>query len=550
MADNVAITAGTGTNIAADEVTDATLGSCKVQYVKLMDGTLDGTTKAAIGANGLACDVKALPAIPAGTNNIGDVDVLTVPAPLSTTGGGTEATALRVTIATDSTGVVSIDDNGGALTVDGSVTVTQATGSNLHAVLDAGTAAFGKLSANSGVDIGDVDILSIAAGDNNIGNVDIVTVPAPLSTTGAGTVATALRTTLGSDDPAVVSLAALDNSVDGNYLNVNCNIAGTDFVGGAGAVAAGVQRITLASDDPGVTSLALIDNAISGAGFNITQFGGANVPIGAGLEATAVRVTLPTNGTGIVGLAAGTANIGKLTDDQKVDLNKIAGASVAVSNGSAATSLRVTIANDSTGQVVLAAGTAGIGKLTANSGVDIGDVDVTSVVPGVAATSLGKAEDAAHSSGDVGVMALAVRSDSRAALAGTTADYIPLTTDAVGALWVNTTVGYSNFFSIDLDESEEDIKATAGTIHGWYLMNLHTATLYFRFYNATAANTTVGTTAAIMVIPVPAGAAANVEVRGGIAFDTALCAAVTTGIAANDTGAPAANVFVANVFYK
>jgi len=31
----------------------------------------------------------------AGTNNIGDVDVLTVPAPLSTTGGGTEATALR-----------------------------------------------------------------------------------------------------------------------------------------------------------------------------------------------------------------------------------------------------------------------------------------------------------------------------------------------------------------------------------------------------------------------------------------------------------------------
>lgn len=31
--------------------------------------------------------------------------------------------------------------------------------------------------ANSGVDIGDVDILSIAAGDNNIGNVDIVTMP-------------------------------------------------------------------------------------------------------------------------------------------------------------------------------------------------------------------------------------------------------------------------------------------------------------------------------------------------------------------------------------
>lgn len=44
--------------------------------------------------------------------------------------------------------------------------------------LPAGTAAIGKLAANSGVDIGDVDITSIAAGDNNIGNVDIVSLPA------------------------------------------------------------------------------------------------------------------------------------------------------------------------------------------------------------------------------------------------------------------------------------------------------------------------------------------------------------------------------------
>jgi hypothetical protein len=60
--------------------------------------------------------------IAAGDNNIGNVDIVTVPAPLSTTGGGTEATALRVTIASDSTGVVSVDDNGGSLTVDGTVT--------------------------------------------------------------------------------------------------------------------------------------------------------------------------------------------------------------------------------------------------------------------------------------------------------------------------------------------------------------------------------------------------------------------------------------------
>lgn len=60
MADNVAVTAGSGTTVAADEVVDGTLGTVKVQFVKLMDGTLDGTTKAAVGANGLAADVKAV----------------------------------------------------------------------------------------------------------------------------------------------------------------------------------------------------------------------------------------------------------------------------------------------------------------------------------------------------------------------------------------------------------------------------------------------------------------------------------------------------------
>lgn len=41
---------------------------------------------------------------------------------LAVVGGGTEATALRVTIANDSTGLLSIDDNGSSITVDGTVT--------------------------------------------------------------------------------------------------------------------------------------------------------------------------------------------------------------------------------------------------------------------------------------------------------------------------------------------------------------------------------------------------------------------------------------------
>ena len=113
-----------------------------------------------------------------------------------------------------------------------------------------------------------------------------------------------------------------------------------------------------------------------------------------------------------------------------------------------------------------------------------------------------------------------------------------------------TSGGYSIFRSIDLDESEEEVKATAGQVFGWYIYNAAASARYLKFYNATAANTTVGTTAPVLTIPVAAGAAANVEFSNGIAFGTAISAAVTTGLADNDTGAPAANDFIINILYK
>lgn len=50
MADNLAVTPGTGATVAMDEVVDGTLGTVKVQYTKIMDGTLDGTAKATVKA--------------------------------------------------------------------------------------------------------------------------------------------------------------------------------------------------------------------------------------------------------------------------------------------------------------------------------------------------------------------------------------------------------------------------------------------------------------------------------------------------------------------
>jgi hypothetical protein len=114
----------------------------------------------------------------------------------------------------------------------------------------------------------------------------------------------------------------------------------------------------------------------------------------------------------------------------------------------------------------------------------------------------------------------------------------------------NDTDGLSIFRTLDADETEEDIKTSAGKLYGWYLYNDGAAEVYVKFYNATAANTTVGSTTPILTIPVPAGSAANVEFTNGITFGTALCIAATTGVADADSAAPAANQVVANVFYK
>lgn len=58
----------------------------------------------------------------------------------------------------------------------------------------------------------------------------------------------------------------------------------------------------------------------------------------------------------------------------------------------------------------------------------------TSVTPGTGATNLGKAEDAGHTNGDVGVMALGVANTGASNISGTNADYTPLATDLTGAL--------------------------------------------------------------------------------------------------------------------
>src|SRR4051812_16090342 len=75
MADNVDFqTAALATPANATKVaTDQLAGGEHVQFFKLMDGTLDGTSKATVGANGLYTEVRAWPSLAAGSNLIGSM---------------------------------------------------------------------------------------------------------------------------------------------------------------------------------------------------------------------------------------------------------------------------------------------------------------------------------------------------------------------------------------------------------------------------------------------------------------------------------------------
>ena len=128
--------------------------------------------------------------------------------------------------------------------------------------------------------------------------------------------------------------------------------------------------------------------------------------------------------------------------------------------------------------------------LGANSGVDIGDVDVTSIVPGTGATNLGKAEDAAHSSGDVGIMGLGVRRNTAVASSGSDADYEPLQMTGDGFLRtsVGGAVGGAALTNTSASASNVTIQAANNARRGWQVHNDSTSVAYVKF-GATASST-------------------------------------------------------------
>jgi hypothetical protein len=172
---------------------------------------------------------------------------------------------------------------------------------------------------------------------------------------------------------------------------------------------------TLNSQTDGVeSSLTSIDGRLATLNSQTDGLEGSLTSIDTKLTSQATAARQDTGNTSIASVDTKMSTLLSQTDGIESSLASIdAGTPAALGQTTMSASQPVVLASDQTG------------------------IPITSIIPGVAATNLGKAEDSPHSTGDVGVMALAVRNDAGAVLAGNDNDYVPMTTDSTGALRVD-----------------------------------------------------------------------------------------------------------------
>lgn len=490
-------------------------------------------------------------------------------------GGGAEATALRVTIANDSTGVVSIDDGGGSLTVDGTVGISGTVTVGSHAVTNVGTFA---------VQVDGTALTRLT---------DIETNTDSLAVVGGGTEATALRVTIANDSTGVVSID--DN---GGSITVDGTVAvsGTVTVGSHAVTNAGTFAVQV--DGDALTALQLIDDAIYTDDGAWTGDSSKHMLAGGIYQSTPQTVTdgktaplqvnsngslivEPTNGyvvgtagtasTQVVtvqGIASGVAipisdNGGSLTVDGTVavsgtvtvgshavtnagtfatqidgtaltrltDIETNTNFGAVVGGGTEATALRVTIANDSTGVV------------------SIDDNGGSITVDGTVTANLSATDNAVLDTID------AVLDTINAKLVtGTVIGDVNLgaTDNAVlDSIETNTSKGASHHRNIDAN-AETEIKGSAGTLHWIHSINLTNAIAYLHLYDQVAASVTPGTTTPSYTFPIPTPGTAS---QGGgfvlpleQGFSTGITYVVTT-TTDGSTGDPGTNGVMVNAGY-
>ena len=147
-----------------------------------------------------------------------------------------------------------------------------------------------------------------------------------------------------------------------------------------------------------------------------------------------------------------------------------------------------------------------------------------------------------------------VRRDAPVSSAGTTGDNATLNTNSVGGLWTSEVAtpdqsGYDKYYVVSgASTNAANIKATPGKIYGWYVFNANASARKIMFHN-TAGTPTAGASTYFPLV-IPAGSGANAFIPAGINFSTGIGITMVTGTADNDATGVAAGDLIITILYK
>lgn len=103
----------------------------------------------------------------------------------------------------------------------------------------------------------------------------------------------------------------------------------------------------------------------------------------------------------------------------------------------------------------------------------------------------------------------------------------------------------------NLTNTAQAVKASAGNLYGWNIINPNATAVYVKFYNIAAASVTVGTSAVALTLMIPAQGSVYLEPSCiQQYFSTAISVACTLNLADNDNTDPGGSDITINIKYK
>lgn len=108
----------------------------------------------------------------------------------------------------------------------------------------------------------------------------------------------------------------------------------------------------------------------------------------------------------------------------------------------------------------------------------------------------------------------------------TKASSIPVTVASDQPSVPGAGAGWTNVLESALSTTVSSVKASAGEFGGYFCYNPNTTVEYIQVFNASSV--TLGTTTPLMSLGIPPSSAANLNIRNGINFSTAIQVAATT----------------------